>query len=126
MISGVCSSLFSHFSSRIRLKSVSVVGFFCCSLFIPILALKVYPKGSPNERKSRPKPHQKHDFLDVCKISNSYGSGHSHTTNHKITMEQKYIKDDKLTIKDVVNEVIARLGEKISVRRFVRYQLGEE
>ncbi len=41
-------------------------------------------------------------------------------------MEQKYIKDDKLTIKDVVNEVIARLGEKISVRRFVRYQLGEE
>ena len=41
-------------------------------------------------------------------------------------MEQKYIKDDKLTIKDVVNEVIAKLGENISVRRFVRYQLGEE
>ena len=41
-------------------------------------------------------------------------------------MEQKFIKDDKLTIKDVVNEVIAKLGENISVRRFVRYQLGEE
>lgn len=41
-------------------------------------------------------------------------------------MEQKYIKDDKLTIKDVVNEAIAKLGENISVRRFVRYQLGEE
>lgn len=41
-------------------------------------------------------------------------------------MEQKYIKDDKLTIKDVVNEVIAKLGENVSVRRFVRYQLGEE
>ena len=41
-------------------------------------------------------------------------------------MEQVYIRDDKLTIKDVINEMIAKLGENISVRRFVRYQLGEE
>jgi len=41
-------------------------------------------------------------------------------------MEQTYIRDDKLTIKDVINEMIAKLGENISVRRFVRYQLGEE
>jgi elongation factor Ts len=41
-------------------------------------------------------------------------------------MEQPYIKDDKLTVKDVINDTIARLGENISIRRFVRYQLGEE
>jgi elongation factor Ts len=41
-------------------------------------------------------------------------------------MEQTYIKDDKLTITDVINELIAKLGENISVKRFVRYQLGEE
>jgi len=41
-------------------------------------------------------------------------------------MEQTYIKDDKLTITDVINELIAKLGENISIRRFVRYQLGEE
>ena len=41
-------------------------------------------------------------------------------------MEQTYIKDDKLTITDVINELIAKLGENISIRRFTRYQLGEE
>jgi len=40
--------------------------------------------------------------------------------------EQTYIKDDKLTVKDVVNEKIAKLGENIYIRRFARYQLGEE
>ena len=41
-------------------------------------------------------------------------------------LEQSYIKDDSLTVKDVLNELIAKLGENISIRRFVRYQLGEE
>ena len=41
-------------------------------------------------------------------------------------MEQTYIKDDKLTMADVINELIAKLGENISIRRFVRYQLGED
>ena len=41
-------------------------------------------------------------------------------------MEQIYVKDDKLTVKDVINEKIAKIGENITVKRFVRYQLGEE
>ena len=41
-------------------------------------------------------------------------------------MEQIYIRDDKLKIEDVINGMIAKLGENISIRRFVRYQLGEE
>ena len=41
-------------------------------------------------------------------------------------MEQTYIKDDKLTITDVINELISKLGENISIKRFIRYQLGEE
>jgi elongation factor Ts len=40
-------------------------------------------------------------------------------------LEQTYIKDDKLTVKEVLNELIAKLGENISIRRFIRYQLGE-
>ena len=41
-------------------------------------------------------------------------------------LEQAYIKDDNLSVKDVLNELIAKLGENISVRRFVRFQLGED
>ncbi|EGO63181.1 translation elongation factor Ts [Acetonema longum] len=40
-------------------------------------------------------------------------------------MEQAYIKDPDKTITQVINESIARIGEKISIRRFTRYQLGE-
>jgi elongation factor Ts len=40
-------------------------------------------------------------------------------------LEQTYIKDDTRTVQEVLNELIAKLGENISIRRFVRYQLGE-
>ena len=40
-------------------------------------------------------------------------------------MEQAYIKDPDKTITQVINESIAKIGEKISIRRFTRYQLGE-
>jgi elongation factor Ts len=42
-------------------------------------------------------------------------------------MEQVYIKDPdgKLKIKDLLNQMVAKIGENIVIRRFVRYQLGE-
>lgn len=40
-------------------------------------------------------------------------------------LEQPFIKDPDRKVADVVNEAIARLGEKIQVRRFARYHLGE-
>ena len=40
-------------------------------------------------------------------------------------MEQQFIKDPDKTIQDLVNEKIAAIGENISIRRFVRYELGE-
>ena len=40
-------------------------------------------------------------------------------------LDQIYIKDGDLTISDIIKANIAKIGENISVRRFVRYQLGE-
>nr|XP_024370939.1 uncharacterized protein LOC112280107 isoform X3 [Physcomitrium patens] len=40
-------------------------------------------------------------------------------------LEQPYIRDDKVPVKDLVKEITAKLGEKIQIRRFVRYNLGE-
>ena len=40
--------------------------------------------------------------------------------------EQKFIKDQDITIATLVNNMIAKTGENIKIRRFVRYQLGEE
>lgn len=41
-------------------------------------------------------------------------------------MEQAFIKDDKLTIQTLLNDLVATLGENIQIGRFVRMQLGEE
>lgn len=41
-------------------------------------------------------------------------------------MEQLYVRDDSIRIRDLIQQAIARLGENIIVRRFVRYELGEE
>jgi len=40
-------------------------------------------------------------------------------------LEQAFVKDPEKSIRDLVNEKIAELGEKISIRRFVRYEMGE-
>ncbi len=39
--------------------------------------------------------------------------------------EQHFIKDDKLTVKEVIDAVIAKVGENVTVRRYVRFKLGE-
>jgi elongation factor Ts len=41
-------------------------------------------------------------------------------------LEQAFIKDPSVTIKDVLTQKIAKIGENIAVRRFTRYQLGHE
>jgi elongation factor Ts len=41
-------------------------------------------------------------------------------------MNQPWIKEPKKTVGDLVKEASAKVGENIQVRRFVRYQMGEE
>jgi elongation factor Ts len=41
-------------------------------------------------------------------------------------MEQPFVKDEDRTVKDLIDDVLAKLGEKIVLRRFARYELGEE
>lgn len=40
-------------------------------------------------------------------------------------LDQAFVKDDSLSIRDLINAAIGSLGEKIKVRRFTKYALGE-
>jgi elongation factor Ts len=40
-------------------------------------------------------------------------------------LDQPWVKDDSKTIRDLQQELVAKLGENIKVRRFARYELGE-
>jgi elongation factor Ts len=41
-------------------------------------------------------------------------------------LDQPFNQDDSITIQDYLNDVKGRLGENIRIRRFVRFQLGED
>lgn len=41
-------------------------------------------------------------------------------------LEQPFVKDPDKTIQDLLNELIASIGENISIRRFARFQVGQE
>ena len=43
-----------------------------------------------------------------------------------VLLEQKFVKDDSKTIQQLLDEVSAKVNEKVAVRRFVRYKLGED
>ncbi len=39
-------------------------------------------------------------------------------------LEQSFIKNDKLKVKDYLNEIISKIGENIKIRRFARFEIG--
>jgi len=40
-------------------------------------------------------------------------------------LNQQYVKNPDITIADLINDMIAKIGENISIKRFIRYQIGE-
>lgn len=41
-------------------------------------------------------------------------------------LEQKYVKNPDLSIQDILNELVGKMGENISIKRFARFQVGVE
>ena len=41
-------------------------------------------------------------------------------------LNQAYVRDPDLSVEDVLSELIAKIGENITIRRFVRFQTGEQ
>ncbi|MEW6058554.1 MAG: translation elongation factor Ts [Actinomycetota bacterium] len=43
-----------------------------------------------------------------------------------VLLDQSFVKDDSKTIQQMIDEISGKVGEKVAVRRFVRYKLGED
>lgn len=46
--------------------------------------------------------------------------------SERCLLDQPFVKDQDRTIKQLLDELMAKTGEKCVIRRFVRYQMGEE
>ncbi len=45
---------------------------------------------------------------------------------NKCLLEQNFIKNEEITIKELIDNTIARIGENIKINRFVRFSFGED
>ncbi len=71
-----------------------------------------------NQAQASGKPEKIIDKIVEGKLEKFY---------HEVCLlEQPFIKNDKETVEDVVKSAISKLGENIVVRRFARFNLGEE
>jgi elongation factor Ts len=69
------------------------------------------------ENKAKPKPANVVEKIVEGKLSKFY--------SNVCLLEQPYVKDPDQTVEAYLKSAVAKIGENIRVRRFVRYQLGE-
>lgn len=67
--------------------------------------------------KNSGKPQQVLDKIVEGRISKFY--------QEACLMEQAFVKDQNITVGDLVKQMISKTGENIKVRRFTRYKMGE-
>jgi elongation factor Ts len=63
------------------------------------------------------KPEQMIDKIAEGKLNKFY--------KESCLLNQGYVRDPNVTISDLINEQIAKIGENITIKRFVRFQVGE-
>lgn len=63
------------------------------------------------------KPEQMIDKIAEGKLSKFF--------KENCLLNQAYVRDPNVTISDLINEQIAKIGENITIKRFVRFQVGE-
>ncbi|MCS6886374.1 MAG: translation elongation factor Ts [Acidobacteriota bacterium] len=70
-----------------------------------------------SDEKNKNKPAQVIDKIVEGRLSKFY--------SEVCLLEQPFIKDQSLTVRDLLNSMIAKMGENIKIRRFVRFKMGE-
>lgn len=45
--------------------------------------------------------------------------------SESVLLDQPFIKDDSKTVRDLLNEVVTKLGENVKIARFARFQIGQ-
>lgn len=61
------------------------------------------------------------EYVDKSEI----GEDEKRSAEEICLLQQPFIRDNALTIQDIVTEVAAKVGENIRVKRFARFTLGE-
>ena len=91
--------------------------------------LGIRPEDIPEEVVNREKEIYKAQTLELGKPENVVAKIVEGKLNkffkETCLLLQPYVRDPDITVEDLLNELIAKIGENITIRRFVRFQTGE-
>jgi elongation factor Ts len=91
--------------------------------------LGITPEDIPQEVIEKEKEIYRAQALDMGKPENVIDKIIEGKLNkfyqENCLLNQPYVRDTDITIADLLNQMIAKIGENISIKRFVRYQIGE-
>jgi len=84
---------------------------------VPLEILEKEKEIYATQAKESGKPEKVLDRIVEGKMKKFYSEA--------VLMEQAFVKNPDITIQDLLNEMMAKTGENIVIRRFSRFQLGE-
>jgi elongation factor Ts len=91
--------------------------------------LGIRPEDIPEEIVNREKEIYQAQTLELGKPENVVAKIVEGKMNkffkENCLLNQPYVRDPELSVEDLLNELIAKIGENITIRRFVRFQTGE-
>ena len=112
------SDEFRNFAHEIALQIAATSPLFVNEADIPESALEHEKEIAAARAKEEGKP----DNI-IPKIVEGYLNKYK---DDVVLMRQAYIRDDSVTIEQMLNQNIGTMGENIVIRRFARYELGEQ
>ncbi len=89
----------------------------------------IRPEDVPEETLNREKEIYRGQVLEMGKpekIADKIVEGKMQKYfKESCLMNQAYVRDPDMTVEDLLNEMIAKIGENISISRFTRFRIGE-
>ncbi|MFZ5802866.1 MAG: translation elongation factor Ts [Candidatus Omnitrophota bacterium] len=108
------NELFQEFGKNIAMQIAAAHPLYLSEEQIP--AEEIAREKAQYEEEVKDKPAPVREKIALGKLSKRF--------EDICLLNQKYIRDDSRTVRDYLTETIAKIGENIIIRRFVRFELG--
>ena len=112
------SEAFRKLAHELALQIAASAPICICEKDLPAEALEHEAEIASAKAREEGKPE-----VIIPKIVEGYLEKYK---NEVVLLRQIYIRDESIIIQDLVNQTVVSLGENVVIRRFVRWELGEE
>ena len=87
--------------------------------------IELIQRRGDKTRDYRPEGRVRMGSFEIDAEENTHQGYRAERVYEVCLLEQPYIRDESMKVKDLILETIRTTGENIKVRRFARYELGE-